>query len=380
MIPEFFEEEHRMFRDAVRAFCEREIAPHVDQWEQDGIVARELWRTAGETGMLCMDVPEAYGGLGLEDYRYNLVVAEELIAYGGSGAGIPVHTDMAVPYITKFGSEEQKQKYLPRLVTGELIASVAMTEPDTGSDLQAIQTTAVRDGADYVINGQKTFITNGILNDVVIVVAKTDPGAGARGTSLILVERDTPGYERGRNLEKVGLHAQDTAELFFKDCRVPVANRLGEEGAGFMYLMQGLAQERLSIGASGVAAAEKILEMTVGYCQERTAFGRPIGKFQANRFKLAEMKTEIEIARVFLNHCVLLHNAGALTAERAAMLKWWATEMQQRIVNHGIQLHGGYGYMMEYPIARAFVDARAQTIYGGTTEIMKEIIGRSMGF
>jgi acyl-CoA dehydrogenase len=330
--------------------------------------------------MLCMDVPEAYGGLGLADFRYNLIIAEEAVHYGGAAVGFCVHTDMVAPYITKFGSEEQKRKYLPGLVSGETIAAVAMTEPNTGSDLQGIQTTAVRDGGHYVINGQKTFITNGILNDLVIVVAKTDSAAGAAGISLIIVERGMAGYERGRNLEKVGLHAQDTAELFFNNVRVPVENRVGQEGAGFMYLMQGLPQERLSIGASAVAASERILNMTVEYCRERTAFGRPIGKFQHNRFTLAEMKTEVEIARVFLEHCVLLHNAGELTAEKAAMLKWWATEMQLRVVNAGVQLHGGYGYMLEYPIARAYLNSRAQTIYGGTTEIMKEIIGRSMGF
>jgi alkylation response protein AidB-like acyl-CoA dehydrogenase len=380
MVPDFFEEEHRMFRSSVRAFCEREMAPHAEQWEKDGIVSRELWLKAGEAGMLCMDVPEEYGGLGISDFRYNLIVSEEIIPYGGAGVGFPVHSDMVTPYITKFGTEDQKRTYLPKLVTGETIASIAMTEPNTGSDLQGIQTTAIRDGDEYVINGQKTFITNGILNDLVIVVAKTDPSAGAMGTSLLIVERGTPGYERGRNLEKVGLHAQDTSELFFHDVRVPTANLIGQEGAGFMYLMQGLPQERLSIGASAIAAAERVLGLTVDYCRERTAFGRPIGKFQVNRFKLAEMKTEVEIGRVFLNHCVLLHNAGELTAEIAAMLKWWATEMQLRVVDHGVQLHGGYGYMLEYPIARAYCNSRAQTIYGGTTEIMKEIIGRSMGF
>lgn len=380
MSPEFFEEEHLLFRETVRKFVEREITPYQAEWEKQGSVTRELWRKAGEHGLLCIDVPEQYGGLGITDFRYNLILAEELVHTGGAGIGFCVHSDMVVPYITKYGTEEQRRKYLPKLVSGECIAAVAMTEPNTGSDLGGVRTTAHRDNDHYIINGQKTFISNGLLNDLVIVVAKTDLDAKHQGISLILVERDTPGYERGRRLEKMGLHAQDTAELFFRDCRVPVTNIIGEEGMGFAYLMKNLPQERLSIAASAVAAAEGVLGITVQYCHERTAFGRPIGAFQHNRFKLAEMKTEVEIGRVFLNHCVTLHNRGELDTEKAAMLKWWTTEMQLRVVNTGVQLHGGYGYMMEYPIARAYVDSRGQTIYGGTTEIMKEIIGRSMGF
>ena len=380
MIPEFYEEEHRLFRETVRKFVDREIKPNQDQWEKEGCVSRDLWRKAGEQGLLCIDVPEQYGGLGITDFRYNVILAEELVRTSGAGIGFCVHSDMVVPYITKYGSEEQRRKYLPKLVSGEYIAAVAMTEPNTGSDLGGVRTTAHRDGDEYIVNGQKTFISNGLLNDIVIVVAKTDLDANHQGISLILVDGDTPGYERGRRLEKMGLHAQDTSELFFRDCRVPVTNLIGEEGMGFAYLMNQLPQERLSIAASAVAAAEAALEMTVQYCRERTAFGRPIGTFQHNRFRLAEMKTEVEIGRIFLNHCVQLHNHGELGTEKASMLKWWTTEMQLRTVNTGVQLHGGYGYMMEYPIARAYVDSRAQTIYGGTTEIMKEIIGRNMGF
>jgi len=380
MAQDFFEEEHRLFRDSMRKFAEREIAPHHEQWEKDGQVSRELWRKAGEQGFLCMNVPEAYGGLGLTDFRYNLILIEELARVAASGPGFVVHTDIVAPYIIQYGTEEQKQHYLPKMVTGEYIGAIAMTEPNTGSDLAGVKTTAIRDGNHFIINGQKTFITNGLMNDFVIVVAKTNPQEEHSGISLILVERGTEGYEPGRKLEKIGMHAQDTAELFFRDVKVPVTNLIGEEGQGFFYLMLQLPQERLSVAAVAVAACEVVFEMTTQYCRERTAFGRPIGKFQHNRFKLAEMKTEIEIARVFLNHCILLHNNGDLNAEKAAMAKWWTTELQKRVVDTCVQLYGGYGYMTEYPIAKAYMDTRAQTIYAGTTEIMKEIIGRGMGF
>ncbi len=375
-----FTDEHRMFQEAFRRFCEREIVPHYEAWETAGIVPRELWRTAGQLGFLCMDVPEAYGGQGVADYRYQAIVSEELARAGAPGVGFAIHTDMVVPYITRLGNEEQKQRWLPRLASGEWIGAVAMTEPNTGSDLAAVQTTAVRQGEHYLLNGQKTFISNGILADLVVVVARTDMQAGARGLSLLVVEQDTAGFERGRNLDKIGLRAQDTAELFFHDVRVPAENLLGQENQGFYYLMQNLPQERLTIAVGAVAAAEAALEITVAYCQERTAFGRPVGKFQNSRFRLAEMKTEVEIGRVFVDHCILLHNQGELTAERAAMAKWWTTDMQVRVIDQCLQLHGGYGYMREYPIARAYLDSRAQKIYGGTNEIMKEIIGRSMGF
>ncbi len=376
---DFYEEEHRIFRESLRAFVEREMLPNYDAWEKAGQVPRAIWERAGENGFLCFDVPEAYGGLGLSDFRYSMVAAQEFARASGSGAGFTVHTDMIVPYIRNFGTEALKQKYLPGMVAGTCIGAVAMTEPNTGSDLAGVRTTAVCDGDDYIVNGQKTFITNGILNDVVIVVCKTDPGAGHGGISLVLVDRDTPGYERGRNLEKMGMHAQDTAELFFKDCRVPVGNLLGEEGQGFLYLMRQLARERLGIAAGAIGACALALEWTLDYCKERTAFGRPIGSFQNSRFRLAEMKTEIEIGRAFVEQCVGLYNEGALDAERAAMAKWWVTELQKRVMDTCVQLHGGYGFMMEYPIARAYLDTRAQTIYGGTTEIMKEIIGRAMG-
>jgi alkylation response protein AidB-like acyl-CoA dehydrogenase len=287
---------------------------------------------------------------------------------------------MVVPYISQYGTEEQKQRWLPGLVSGEKIAAIAMSEPNTGSDVAGIQTTAVRQNNHYLVNGQKTFISNGILNDLVIVAAKTNSEAGAHGVSLIVVERGMEGYERGRNLEKIGMHAQDTAELYFRDVVVPVENLLGEENMGFIYLMQRLPQERLTIAVSAISAAEAALEMTITYCQERIAFGRPIGKFQNTRFKLAEMKTEIEIGRTFIDHCIMLHNKGELTVEKAAMAKWWSTDLQVRVIDQCLQLHGGYGYMLEYPIAKAYIDSRAQRIYGGTNEIMKEIIGRSMGF
>lgn len=380
MRPDILTDEHLMFRDAFRRFVAAEIVPHHEQWEKDGIVSRELWQKAGASGFLCMDVDEAYGGMGEKDFRYNTLISEELIRVGASGPGFPVHTDMIVPYINHYGTEEQKQRWLPGLVSGEKITAIAMSEPNTGSDVAGIQTTAVRQNNHYLINGQKTFISNGILNDLVIVAAKTNPDAGAHGVSLIVVERGMEGYERGCNLEKVGMHAQDTAELYFRDVVVPVENLLGEENMGFMYLMQRLPQERLTIAVSAIPAAETALKMTIAYCQERTAFGRPIGKFQNSRFKLAEMKTEIEIGRTFIDHCIMLHNKGELSVEQAAMAKWWSTDMQVRVIDQCLQLHGGYGYMLEYPIAKAYIDSRAQRIYGGTNEIMKEIIGRSMGF
>ena len=376
----FFTEEHHMFRESVRKFCQEEIAPYHTEWEKAGQVPKELWLKAGENGFLCFEVPEEYGGLGIKDFRYNMILNEEMVKVHASGPGFALQNDIVLPYIMNYGTEEQKQKYLPKMVSGELIVSIAMTEPNTGSDLQGIQTTAVRQGDNYLINGQKTFITNGILSDLVITVCKTDPNAGAAGTSLILIEKDRPGFAPPRKLEKMGMHAQDTAELFFKDVEVPASNLLGAEGHGFFALMTQLPQERASIGVIAVAACESALEATIKYCQERHAFGKPIGKFQVNRFKLAEMKTEIEIARVFLNDCVEQLNAGELSTERAAMLKWWTTELQKRVIDQCVQLHGGYGYMMEYPIAKAYVDSRGQTIYAGTTEIMKEIIGRAMGF
>jgi alkylation response protein AidB-like acyl-CoA dehydrogenase len=375
-----FDEEQLMFREAFRRFVAQKILPFHGQWEQAGIVPREIWLQAGELGFLGMDVPEDYGGGGSVDFRYNAIVTEELTRAGASGVGFGLQNDVAVPYFLQYADEAQKQRWLPPMCAGETITAVAMTEPNAGSDLAGIQTTAVRSGDHFLLNGQKTFITNGILSDLIIVVAKTDPEAGHQGFSLLVVERGMAGFERGRNLEKIGLKAQDTAELFFHNVAVQVENLLGEEGQGFYYLMTQLPQERLSIAVMAVAACETALEITTQYCQERTAFGQPIGKFQHNRFQLAEMKTEIQIARVFVDRCIVEHNRCQLTAAEAAMAKWWTTELQKRVLDQCLQLHGGYGYMMEYPIAKMYLDGRVQQIYGGTTEIMKEVIGREMGF
>ncbi len=374
-----FEPEQDAFRAAVRTFFDKQVVPFHKQWEAAGIVPRELWIEAGKQGLLGMGVPEAFGGGGSPDFRYNVILDEEAVRAGASGVGFSLHNDVVEPYLLQRTTDEQKQRWLPGFCSGELITAIAMSEPGAGSDLQGIRTTAVRDGDSYIVNGQKTFITNGINADLVIVVAKTDPAAGAKGTSLLVVERGMPGFERGRNLDKVGLKAQDTAELFFTDVRVPAANLLGNANEGFIYLMQALPQERLSIAVSAVATAETVLASTLAYCKERTAFGRPIGSFQANRFTLAEIDTEVTIARTFVDRCVELHNDGKLSVADAAKAKWWTTELAKRTVDSCLQLHGGYGYMNEYPIAQAFVDTRITTIYGGTTEIMKEIVGRSLG-
>lgn len=380
MNPNILTSEHVMFQEAFRKFVEREVLPNHEHWEKEGMVSRAVWRKAGELGFLGIAVPEEYGGLGVSDYRYNAIVVEELARANAWGPGFGIHNDMVLPYLLKHGTPEQKSRWLPALVSGEGIAAVAMTEPNTGSDLANVHTTAIRQGDHYLLNGQKTFISNGILSDWVVVVAKTEPNAGTRGISLLVVERGMDGFQRGRRLEKIGLHAQDTAELYFQNVPVPVQNLLGEEGKGFYYLMQGLAQERLSIAVSAMAAAEAALQWTIAYCKQRTAFGQPIGKFQNSRFMLAEMQTEIEIGRTFIDQSILLHNEGQLTADKAAMGKWWTTEMQFRVTDQCLQLHGGYGYMLEYPIAKAYRDCRAQRIYGGTNEIMKEVIGRAMGF
>ena len=377
--PSIYEQEHEDFRRTVRAFMEKEVVPHHEQWEKDGQVSREVWQRAGETGLLCFDVDEAYGGAGIRDFRYNAIVAEEISKVGASGLGFPVHTDIIVPYISQLGTEEQKQRWLPGLVSGELISAIAMTEPGAGSDLQGIRTSAVDKGDHYVLNGSKTFISNGIMSDLVIVVARTDPDAGHQGISLLVVEAGMPGFERGRNLDKMGLKAQDTSELFFDNVAVPKTNLLGEEGSGFVSLMVNLPQERISIAAIAVAACEHVLDLCLDYAKQREAFGKPIGKFQHNRFLLAEMATEVHIARLFVNDCITKLNAGEVDTSLASMAKWWTTELQKKLVDQGVQLHGGYGYMMEYPIAKAYVDSRIQTIYGGTTEIQKEIIGRMLG-
>jgi alkylation response protein AidB-like acyl-CoA dehydrogenase len=376
-----FDEEHDLFRASFRQFVAQEVLPHNEAWEQAGIVDRELFAKAGALGFLGFAAPEEHGGGGVRDFRYNLILGEELqrAGTGAAGLGITLHTDICMPYFLDLTNDEQKARWLPGICSGELVTAVAMTEPGAGSDLAGIATTAKRDGDHYVVNGSKTFITNGINADLVITAVKTDPSQRHRGISLVVIERGMPGFERGRNLEKVGLHSQDTAELFFNDVEVPVANLLGEEGKGFGHLMDNLAQERLSIAANGVAAARAAFEWTLEYCKERQAFGQPIGAFQNTRFRLAEMATEVMVGESFVDRCVVALNEGTLTAAEASAAKMWCTELQGRIVDLGVQLHGGYGYMLEYPIGRAYVDARITRIYGGTNEVMREIVGRSLG-
>lgn len=376
-----FDSDHELFRDSVRAFVAKELLPHAEEWEHAGIVDREVFRKAGDQGFLGIAAPEEYGGGGVPDFRYNVVIAEEIQRAGVNAAGLgwTLHNDICLPYFLTMCTDEQKARWIPGICSGELITAIAMTEPGIGSDLAGMSTSAVRDGDHYVVNGSKTFITNGINADLVVTAVKTDPKQRHAGMSLIILERGMDGFERGRNLDKIGLHAQDTAELFFNDVSVPVANLLGEEGKGFLGLVDKLPQERLSIAVSGVAAARQALDITLVYVKERTAFGKPIGTFQNSRFRLAEMATEIDIAQTYVDRAVLALNDGVLTAEEAAMAKWWCTELQKRVVDTCLQLHGGYGYMNEYPIARAYADARITTIYGGTTEIMKEIIGKSLG-
>ena len=373
-----FGDEHRAFREMVRDFVAHEVSPHHGQWERDGVVSRDVWLAGGKVGLLGIDVPEEYGGGATTDFRFNAIVAEELARAGASGVGFPLHNDILAPYLLRLCTPEQRRRWLPGFCSGEIVTAIAMTEPGTGSDLQGIRTSAARDGEDWVLNGAKTFISNGVLSDLVIVVARTDPDAGSRGFSLLAVERDMPGFERGRNLDKIGMHAQDTAELSFTDVRVPAENVLGEPGQGFVYLMQNLPQERMSIAVSAVAGTEAAIDTTLQYCRDRKAFGKPIGTFQNTRFTLAEVATEAAVTREFVDRCITELNAGTLSTQDAAMAKWWSTEMLKRTVDRCLQLHGGYGYMTEYPIAKTYLDARVQTIYGGTTEIMKEIIGRSL--
>jgi alkylation response protein AidB-like acyl-CoA dehydrogenase len=375
-----YQEEHEAFRDAVRAFMERHVVPRHAEWEAAGVVDRSVWVEAGKQGLLGIDVPEEYGGGGTKDFRYNAVIDEEITRVGATGLGFGLHNDIVAPYLLGLGTAEQKQRWLPGFCSGELITAIAMSEPAAGSDLQNVRTRASRDGDDWVLTGAKTFITNGINADLVIVVAKTDPDAeGARGISLLVVERGMPGFERGRNLDKIGLKAQDTAELFFDEVRVPGTNLLGELNRGFVHLMERLPQERLGIAVAAVAACERMLELTLEYVKGRTAFGRPVGSFQHNRFVLAEFATQVTIARTFLDECVRALNDGELSVADAAMVKWWTTDLQNKVADGCLQLHGGYGYMTEYPISRAFLDGRVQAIYGGTNEIMKEIIGRGLG-
>ncbi len=375
-----FETDHDIFRETVQHFVETEILPFHEQWNGDGKVDKAMFRTAGAQGLLGMAIPERYAGGGVDDFRYNAVIDEVVTASGAAASGvcITLHNDVCIPYFLAYANDEQRDRWFPGLVSGQFMTAIAMTEPGTGSDLAAIATTALLDGDEYVVNGSKTFVTSGINADLVIIVTRTGPDPHG-GLTLLVVEDGMDGFEKGRNLDKMGMHAQDTAEMFFSDVRVPVANRLGAEGAGFMQLIGNLPQERLSIAVGAVAAAEAALAVTIEYARERTAFGRPIGRFQHNRFVLAELKTEVDIGRVFVDRLLAEHVKGALTIEQAAEAKWWTTEMLKRVVDAGVQMHGGYGYMMEYPIAQAYVDARVQTIYGGTTEIMKEIIGRGLG-
>ena len=374
-----FDSDHQAFRELARDFMTRHVAPYHADWEKAGVVDRSVWTEAGRHGLLGMDMPEKYGGGGVGDFRYNAVLDEEIIRVGGSGLGFGLHNDIVGPYLLELTTEEQQERWLPGFCSGEIITAIAMSEPAAGSDLAGVQTHARKEGSDYLLSGSKTFITNGILSDLVIVVAKTDTEAGAHGISLLMVERGMAGFERGRNLDKVGLKAQDTAELFFDEVRVPAANLLGAEGRGFVHLMERLPQERLSIAVVAVAACERMVELTTEYVKSRHAFGRPIGSFQNTRFRLAEMATTTTVARTFVNHCIAEHLAGRLTAADAAMAKWWTTDLQNEIADICLQLHGGYGYMSEYPISKAWLDSRVQAIYGGTNEIMKEIIGRSMG-
>jgi alkylation response protein AidB-like acyl-CoA dehydrogenase len=382
-----FEDVHEDFRASFRTFLEREVLGEegrYGEWERVGIVPREVFALAGRGGFLGMSVPERYGGVGAEDFRFNLVIGEETqrAGVGGFGLGITLHNDICLPYFLTYCNEEQRERWLGGIASGELITALAMTEPGVGSDIASLSTRARREGDHYVVDGTKTFITNGINADLVVLAVKTGVGGHQnrhRGISLFVIERGMEGFERGRNLEKIGQHSQDTADLSFVDVRVPVENLLGEEGEGFRYLVSNLPQERISIAASAVAAAEAALEWTLDYVRERQAFGQAIGSFQSTRFTLAEVRTETEIARTYIDRCVQALNAGELTPEDAAMAKWWCTDLQGRVVDRCLQLHGGYGYMLEYPIARAYADARVTRIYGGANEIMKEIVGRSLG-
>ena len=384
-----FNADHEAFRDAFRRFCEKEIAPHHEAWEEQGYVDRELWRKAGANGFLCMTMPEEYGGAG-GDKLYSVAQMEELARGGFSGVGFGLHSEIVAPYILHYGTEEQKRRFLPRLASGEMVGAIAMSEPAAGSDLQGIRSTAIWQGSrgsgqgdgSYLLNGSKTFITNGWHADLVIVVAKTDPAAGGKGTSLMLVERGMQGFTTGQRLKKLGLKAQDTSELFFDNCVVPAANLLGGpafENKGFICLMEQLPWERLQIAVTAVASSQAAIDWTVQYVKDRKVFGQPVATYQNTRFKLAELQTEVQVARVFVDKCCELVNQGKLDTATASMAKYWTSDLQCKVMDECVQLHGGYGYMWEYPITRAFADARVQRIYGGTNEIMKEVITRAMG-
>ena len=376
-----FNADHDSFRDAFRRFAERELTPHHERWEEQGYVDREVWLKAGVNGFLCMSMPEAYGGADA-DKLFSVIMMEELSAAGLSGIGFGLHNEIVAPYILRYGAEAQKQRYLPAMARGEMIGAIAMSEPGAGSDLQAIKTTALRDGADYLLNGSKTFITNGWHSDLVIVVAKTQPEAGAKGTSLFLVERGMPGFDKGKRLKKLGLKAQDTSELFFNNVRLPAEHLLGGEAQlnrGFICLMEQLPWERLQIAIGAMASAQASIDGTVAFVKERKVFGGTVASFQNTRFKLAEMQSEVQIGQVFVDRCLELLLQDKLDTASASMAKYWCSDLQNRVIDECLQLHGGYGYMLEFPIARAYADARVQRIYGGTNEIMKEVISRAMG-
>lgn len=375
-----YTEEHSIFRESIKRFFAKEVTPFVDEWEKEGIVPREIWKKFGQQGFLCPWIPEEYGGVGA-DFLYTLIAIEEAARTHCSGFAFPLHTDIIVPYIYNFANEEQKSRWLPGCISGDIVTAIAMTEPGAGSDLSAIRTTAVKDGDHYILNGQKTFISNGILCDLVLVAAVTNPQADSpyTGISLIAVEEGTPGFEKGRNLDKIGLHSQDTAEMAFVDCRVPASNLIGAEGQGFYYLMEELQQERIVCAIMCQVAAEEALRLTIDYTKSREAFGRPISRFQYISFELAKIATEVEVGRAFLESLVIDHMEGKEIVKKASMAKYWLAEMLNRMVGKCVQYHGGYGYMEEYPIARIFRDARVQTIYAGTSEIMLLIISRSLG-
>ena len=376
-----FTSEHESFRDSFRRFLEREVAPFHAAWEEQGYVDRTVWNKAGENGFLCTSMPEEYGGAGA-DKLFSVIEMEELGRSGFSGIGYSLHSEIVAPYLLHYGTDAQKQRYLPKLASGEMVSAIAMSEPAAGSDLQGVKTSAIKKGDHYLLNGSKTFITNGWHADLVVVVAKTNPSEGSKGTSLLLIERGMPGFETGKRLKKVGLKAQDTAELFFNDVNVPLENLLGGaafENRGFICLMEQLPWERLQIAITAVASAQAAIDWTQAYVKERKAFGQAVASFQNTRFKLAEMQTEVQIAQVFLDKCTELLMVDKLDTATASMAKYWTTDLQCKVMDECVQLHGGYGYMWEYPIARAFADARVQRIYGGTNEIMKEVISRSMG-
>ncbi|BBZ75512.1 long-chain-acyl-CoA dehydrogenase [Mycolicibacterium anyangense] len=380
MRPNIFEPIHEEFRATARAFFDKECAPYADKWEKDGKASREAWLAAGEHGLIGWALPAEYGGLGIDDFRFNQILSEEMFASGSVGIGLGVQNDILVTYLNHLTTEEQKQRWLPKFISGEYIGSIAMSEPAAGSDLAGIKTTARDDGDAWIVNGQKTFISNGLLSSLVLAAVKTDPSAGRKGISLLMIEDGMPGFTRGRKLDKIGQHSADTAELFFEDVRVPKENLVGELNRGFYHLVSHLPAERVGVACYALPMARRALELTKTYAMERTAFGQPIGTFQVNRHAIVEMQTKLDAAQCYLDQCVLAVNNGSLSDQDAAGLKWWTSEVQWEILDRCLQLHGGYGYINEYEIARLWRDSRVQRLYAGTTEIMKDLMGRAMGF